>query len=346
MDIVTQGVIGATFAQSFSQKKSVKLATLAGFLGGLAPDADGFIRSTTDTLLSIEFHRHFTHSIFFIPFGALIPALIVWLLLRRKENFWPIYGFSFLGFATHGILDACTSYGTRLFIPFSYERIAWDNVAIIDPFFTLPLIIAMLWVLKNKNTLVVRSTIAICICYLYFGTIQRDRAIDSIRTFSENAGEDPYDIQAKPTIGQLFLWKVIYKTKNTSEEIYNVKAIRLGIKPFFETKIYKGESAPSLNIKKYYASLDPSSLLYKDILRFQDFSSDMLILMPDDPNTIGDVRYSLLPTQIKPLWGITVDTSMPQEHAVFASFRNVEKRDWSAYWSMIIGTHPTISHQN
>jgi len=86
MDIVTQGVLGATFAQSFSSKKSMKMATLAGFLGGLAPDADGFIRSSSDTLLAIEYHRHFTHSIFFIPFGALIPALIVWLILKRKEN--------------------------------------------------------------------------------------------------------------------------------------------------------------------------------------------------------------------------------------------------------------------
>lgn len=341
MDIVTQGVLGATLAQSFSSKKSIKLATLAGFLGGLAPDADGFIRSTNDTLLSIEFHRHFTHSIFFIPFGSFIPALIVWLILKRKEKLAYLW-FSFLGFATHGILDACTSYGTRLFIPFSYERIAWDNVAIIDPFFTIPLLVAMIWVLKTKNTLVVRTIMAICVCYLYLGIIQRDRAIDVIKTFTKKNGEVATHIQGKPTIGQLVLWKVIYNTHNNNKDFYNVKAVRLGFSPFFETKIYAGESAPVLDVKKHYANLDPTSRLYNDILRFQDFSSNMLILMPDGENTIGDVRYSLLPTQIKPLWGISVDTQRPEKHAVFKGFRDVGKREWNTYWSMINGSYPAI----
>lgn len=333
MDIITQGIIGATFAQSFSKKETVRLATFAGFLGGLAADADGFIRSSSDSLLAIEFHRHFIHSLAFIPIGALIAAFITWLILRRSESFKRVYIFSFLGYATHALLDACTSYGTRLLIPFSYERIAWDNIAIIDPFFTLPLLVAMIYTLKTKKIRFTQTIFAICIGYLLLGVVQRERAISTIKKIALSRSHTPTNIQAKPTIGQLILWKTIYTTNGT----YYVDAIRLSLPPFFETVIYDGESAPLLDIEKHYAHLDKNSVLYKDILRFQDFSSNMVILKPDDPNIIGDARYSLLPNQIKPLWGITVNTEKPDEHAIFASFRAVDKRDWSTLWLMLRG---------
>ena len=40
------------------------------------------------------------------------------------------------------LLDAATSYGTRLFWPFSDERAGWDWIAIVDPAFTVPLLVA------------------------------------------------------------------------------------------------------------------------------------------------------------------------------------------------------------
>lgn len=335
MDLVTQGIIGATFAQSFSKKEKVRLATFAGFLSGLVADADGFIRSSQDTLLSIEFHRHFTHSLLFIPVGALVAAFIVWLILRCRSSFKEIYFFSFLGYATHGLLDACTSYGTRLLLPFSYERIAWDNIAIIDPFFTLPLLVAMIWTLKTKNIRIVRVVLVLCLSYLLLGIVQRERAIHVAEKIAESRGHQATDIQAKPTIGQLILWKTIY----TANDHYYVNAVRLSLPPFFETQAYEGENAPKLDIEKYYSALDKNSVLYKDILRFADFSSNMVILKPDDTLVIGDARYSLLPNQIKPLWGIHVDPTKSDEHAVFSSFRTVGERDWSTLWSMLNGTY-------
>ena len=43
-----------------------------------------------------------------------------------------------MGYATHGLLDSCTSYGTQLFWPFSDVRVAWDTMSIVDPLFTVP----------------------------------------------------------------------------------------------------------------------------------------------------------------------------------------------------------------
>ena len=75
MDPITQGVIGATFAQQPSKKSTVLLATLLGFLSGLAPDLDVFIRSEQDPLTTFVFHRQFTHSLLFIPIGGLICSI-------------------------------------------------------------------------------------------------------------------------------------------------------------------------------------------------------------------------------------------------------------------------------
>ena len=53
------------------------------------------------------------------------------------------------GYATHGLLDACTSYGTVLFWPFSNERLTWNNISIVDPLLTIPALILLLWLQKQ-----------------------------------------------------------------------------------------------------------------------------------------------------------------------------------------------------
>ena len=92
----------------------------------------------------LEFHRQFTHSLVFIPVGA----LLVFLALRAVANRIKIRGLATVrrtwpvdGLCHHGLLDSCTSYGTQLFWPFSDARVAWDTMSIVDPLFTIPLLV-------------------------------------------------------------------------------------------------------------------------------------------------------------------------------------------------------------
>ena len=138
MDPFAQGLAGAALASTMIRKKEeTRIALGIGFLAGLAADLDVLIRSTDDPLLRLEFHRQFTHSFLFIPLGGFVVSLFLWLFLRRKKSFWSILKFSVLGYGTHGLVDACTSYGTYLWWPFSYTRAAWNNVSIIDSVFSL-----------------------------------------------------------------------------------------------------------------------------------------------------------------------------------------------------------------
>ena len=117
MDPFSQSLLGAVFSNCFAKRAKIKIAAFCGAIGGMAADLDIFIKSEHDSLLAIEYHRHFTHSIFFIPFGGLIIATLLWLIFfRNKHDYKIIYFFTVIGYATHGILDSFTSYGTNLFL--------------------------------------------------------------------------------------------------------------------------------------------------------------------------------------------------------------------------------------
>ena len=154
MDPFTQGALGAALPQATCRKPQVVAAGILGWLSGMAADLDVLIRSSADPLLFLEYHRQFTHSLVFIPVGGLITAsLLHWILRRRwKLEFRQTALFCTLGYATHALLDAATSYGTMLLWPFSNERFAWKIVSVVDPLFSLPVIaLVVLSALKRKQ---------------------------------------------------------------------------------------------------------------------------------------------------------------------------------------------------
>ena len=109
MDPLSQAVLGASLPVALTRKSEAKTALICGALAGMLPDLDVFIASKADPLLALEFHRQFTHSLLFIPLGGLIAALCFKYILRMKLSLTRIYWYSLLGYATHGLLDACTT---------------------------------------------------------------------------------------------------------------------------------------------------------------------------------------------------------------------------------------------
>ena len=151
MDPLTQGTLGATLAQSAARPEKTRAFAAAGAVAGLAPDLDILIRSATDPIVYLEFHRQFSHSLLFIPVGAGICALILAPLLKRWLTGRELFLAALLGYASHGLLDACTSYGTHLYWPFSDQRVAWNLISIVDPVFALGLSAAVIYgVLRRR----------------------------------------------------------------------------------------------------------------------------------------------------------------------------------------------------
>ncbi len=70
MDPISQGAAGAILPQTFASVEKTRVYVLLGALAGMAPDLDVLIRSPTDPLLFLEYHRQFTHALLFVPIGA------------------------------------------------------------------------------------------------------------------------------------------------------------------------------------------------------------------------------------------------------------------------------------
>ena len=73
MDPVTQSALG----HLLPKRKATQIRygpRNPGCIGGLAPDLDVLISSSEDPLLFLEYHRQFTHSLIFIPFGSLFVS--------------------------------------------------------------------------------------------------------------------------------------------------------------------------------------------------------------------------------------------------------------------------------
>ncbi len=323
--------MGATLALSVSNRNETRIAAVVGFSAALLADADTLIRSSDDPLLNIEFHRHFTHSLIFIPVGALIAALLLWPLLKKYLPFKKIYYYTLAGYATSGLLDACTSYGTQLFWPFSDERIAWSIIAIVDPVFSLILIVAIMLGLITKNPRNAQFGLVLAGIYLMFGLVQHNRAYEVAKQLAQQRGHAVERQLVKPTMANLILWRSVYH----SGDRFFIDAIR--IPPLGNKRIYEGAQVEAFDQQKHMPGLDPGSALYDDIKRFLYFSEDYVALDARRENFLVDVRYSMLPTGIEPLWGIDMNVESPEEHADFINIRDSDSETRQRFIDMLLG---------
>ena len=329
MDPITQGTVGAAFAQSTANKNNILRIGVIGFLAGLAPDLDVLIRSSNDPILFLEYHRQFSHSLFFIPFGSLIVALLIFPLVKKSMSLKTVYIASFLGYATHGLLDACTSYGTQLFWPFSNERVTWNNISIVDPLFTIPILILVGTAIKTRKRLFSFFAIGWAAFYLSLGFVQYERALSAANELAESRGHNAERLTLKPSFGNLILWKSIYQ----HEQTFYVDAIRT----VQSSTVCLGESIKIFNYQQHLPGLDKESQQAEDVERFRWFSQDYLGF-DDEKNLVTDVRYSMLPNQIEPMWGLVIDDQRDiNEHAIWWTGRDLDQSQLGLFKEMLSG---------
>jgi inner membrane protein len=332
MDPLTQGTLGAVLPQSVVDRQQAGIAGVLGFLAGMAADLDVLIRSSTDPLLFLEYHRQFTHSLIFIPVGGLLCALVLHPLLARRRdiNFRQTLLYCTLGYATHALLDACTTYGTMLLWPFSNARFAWNTISIIDPLFTLPLLAGVIYAGVRRRPAAARLALLWGLCYMSLGLWQRNQAEDMGWQLAESRGHVPIRLEAKPSFANILVWKIVYETPDK----YYVDAVRTG----FRDRVYPGQAVEKLDIARDLPWLDRQSQQAADIERFRWFSNGYIARDPLLPNRVIDIRYSLVPNEVAPLWSIELSPeARGSDHALYRTHREVGGRPTARVWSMLRG---------
>ena len=150
MDSLTQIVLGGSVAALAVPAPHRRHAVLAGALLGTLPDLDSFPLKWlgVDAVTLVTWHRGPSHS---LPVLALLGLALWWLLkrwwepVRASPQRW--LAAILLALLTHPLLDAFTSYGTQLWWPLPAQPTMWSSIFIIDPAYTLPLLVAVVAVL-------------------------------------------------------------------------------------------------------------------------------------------------------------------------------------------------------
>ncbi len=219
MDIVTQGLLGAAIGQAGFQKKLGKKAVFWGMIGGIIPDLDIVSQLSKHNIDHLIWHRSFTHSLWFGPVLGLVLGLALNHYYHRKElkdakAHWV--WLMILAIFTHPLLDLFTSYGTQLLAPFSNHRFVIDALPIVDPFYSVPLLLATImgavWGYQSQKS-IKTAVIALCFSTLYIGYSyqQNEKAKEMAMVALEQYHIEYDSVQAYPTLFQPWLRRFVAK---------------------------------------------------------------------------------------------------------------------------------------
>jgi inner membrane protein len=153
MDSLTHGLLGLAIG-SLRRPDQDRTAVLVGcVLAAELPDLDYLWPAGNSVLHSLQAHRGLSHSLMAAPVVALAAAGLTKLFFRRASAallfLWSLPAVLF----GHLLADAWTGWGTRLALPFSEARVTLDWMMVVDPLFTLPLLIGALWGIRQRRLL-------------------------------------------------------------------------------------------------------------------------------------------------------------------------------------------------
>ncbi|WP_296383554.1 metal-dependent hydrolase [Winogradskyella sp.] len=296
MDSLTQIVLGAACGEAVLGKKIGNKALLFGAIGGTIPDLDVFVGSLLhhNEIDAMLFHRGFMHSILFSVLAAFLLGWLVHKLYDRgrrlhtttQKDWIKLFLWSLF---THPILDCFTPYGTQLFAPFSNYRVAFNNIAVVDPLYTIPFLLSIIVLMffkrkSRRRKLWLKLGLGISSVYMLF-TIFNKLYIDSVfKSSLADNGISYRRFSVQPSIFNNILWYGIGET----EDNYHV-----GFHSLFDTSNHFSDW--QIIPKKR----DLTKEDYKDIIDLAWFSNDYYNVeaLDDGDYLYKDLRYPLVETR-------------------------------------------------
>ena len=195
MDSITQAVLGSALARVSLPQLPRSTALIIGAAYGTLPDLDVLYTGWLSDVDSFTLHRSASHSLITLPIFAAICATVMY-KLSAQNRFglgnatsitWQRWYISIaLILCTHPLLDSLTTYGTQLLWPVSDFPFATSSMFIVDPLYTLPLLIVFFW--KNATQQSYKLVLAVTTGYLLVSVLFQKQMHDS---FSRYVQEQP-----------------------------------------------------------------------------------------------------------------------------------------------------------
>ena len=214
MDSLTQLTLGAACGEAVLGKKVGRKAPIWGAILGTLPDLDVFI-PLGGPVNEVVYHRGFSHSLIVL---ALLSPLIAWLIVkihpstRRFYLKWMLL--AFVVFEASVLIDLMTIYGTQIFWPFDTTPRAIPVLFIIDPLFTLPILlglIALLLLRKNRSLGHRLNTIGLCfsLVYLSWAFVAGEYAKHRVTEKLARQGVPYSQFISSPAPFTTLLWRIV-----------------------------------------------------------------------------------------------------------------------------------------
>ena len=224
MDSLTQIALGSAVSYAILGKSLGRKSLLVGAAFGTLPDLDVLINFGGD-IENFVYHRSFSHSLLI---QLLLSPLLAWLLMRMdwaksvSLTRWSLAIFAIL--STHALLDSFTVYGTQLLWPVSTYPFSTSSIFIIDPIYTVPLLLSCIALCFARMQPYARylntGALLISSLYLVWGLAAKWSINDKI-----HQALDAQDIRythyvSTPTLFNTILWRAVAVTDQGHYEIY------------------------------------------------------------------------------------------------------------------------------
>lgn len=262
MDPFTQILLGAAVGHATLGARVGRKALFWGAVFGGMPDLDVYLPHA-DEVAAVTNHRGFSHSL--VTHTIVAPILGAGLARLHARDGASITRWTllvWLALATHALLDATTIYGTQLFWPSNGPPVGLGSIFIIDPLYTLLLLVGVLWAVfaRRKSTIGRRANrvgLGLSTAYLAGAIFIQAQVRDIAESELTRQGAEYDRLIATPTPFNLLLWRVVAMVPHGYREGYYslldpLPEIRFEQYPSDESLLSSVDDAPAVTRLRWF----------------------------------------------------------------------------------------------
>lgn len=221
MDSVSQAALGAAVGVVvLGRRQPLWRAALAGAVVGTLPDLDVFI-DKGDPVRDMVLHRAETHAFFWQLLTSPLIAYLLALFSRSPGQLPRWWLMVVLVLFTHSLLDGLTVYGTRIWLPFDDSPVGLGSLFIIDPLYTLPLLLGLLLSGITRGTSRRKWAtlgLALSTAYATWSVAAQWYVTEQVMASPEAEGLQPSQVLVTPTPFNTLLWRIVLRREDVYQE--------------------------------------------------------------------------------------------------------------------------------